>query len=250
VRPALALGAGVSVLLHLLVVTVVEAWPRGLVAPAEKDGSVEVLVMDAPEAAAPESQETPAPAPAPAPTPQPRRHARHARAALPPVVLERAPAEPWPHGPQEEEASTADNEERAHGGPPSADPAALAAPAPKPLPAHDRESTLPGSLPSPLVTPVHPLRIPPELAKALRTYEEFPRAPESLRRRGMQQIVVVEVCVSERGAVDGVTFAGGGVGALPRALRDAIQTWRYHALVMDGAATPFCHEMRIEYRLN
>jgi hypothetical protein len=253
-RPPLALGAGVSVLLHLAVVVALGAWPRGLVAPSEKDGAVEVLVVDAPEAATPESPVMPAAAPGP--TPRPHQQARRARRALPPVVLERAPAEPWPHGPQEAEPGeeTAGPGPQAHTEAPATHAAptvvAVAAPAPRPRPARDRESTLPGSLHVPLVTPVHPLHIAPELAKALRTYEEFPRMPEPLRRAGMQQIVVLEVCVSERGAVDAVTFAGGGNGALPRALRDAIQTWRYHALVMDGAAMPFCHEMRIEYRLN
>src|SRR5436305_2048216 len=62
--------------------------------------------------------------------------------------------------------------------------------------------------------------------------------------------VVVEVCVSDHGQVSDAVIAEGSLRAVDHTLCTAIRSWRYRPLVVNGAATPFCHFMRITYAMN
>lgn len=99
--------------------------------------------------------------------------------------------------------------------------------------------------------PATPTRAPviaPETARALRVYDTFPMllAQNALTRAE----VLVEVCVSDHGQVSDAVIAQGGMRAIDNTLRTAIRSWRYRPLVVNGAATPFCHLMRIKYAMN
>jgi hypothetical protein len=60
---------------------------------------------------------------------------------------------------------------------------------------------------------------------------------------------MVDVCVSTQGIVDQVSFAPGTSHLLAQLLRPAVSEWRYHPLQLHGAPAPFCHLVRLEYRV-
>ena len=94
-----------------------------------------------------------------------------------------------------------------------------------------------------------PPHVDPYIARSLRLYDVFPRIPEPLRTTRGEHAMTVDVCVSERGQVSQVNITPGNVDLLVRALREAVQTWRYRPLMVAGTARPFCHVMRVVYRV-
>lgn len=91
----------------------------------------------------------------------------------------------------------------------------------------------------------------PAAARALRVYDVFPSMPSPRRElASVEQARTVEVCVSDRGAVSDAVIDGRRQDAFDRTLRAAILTWRYRPLTVNGRATPFCHLMRVSYRVN
>jgi outer membrane biosynthesis protein TonB len=123
-------------------------------------------------------------------------------------------------------------------------------------PDEDSEEAAPTQRPTPLVAAIEkefpsPTKAPviaPDTARALRVYDTYPMllAKASLTRAE----ILVEVCVSDHGQVSDAVIAEGGMAAIDHTLRTAIRSWRYRPLVVNGAATPFCHFMRIKYALN
>jgi hypothetical protein len=95
---------------------------------------------------------------------------------------------------------------------------------------------------------LHPAMVGPGIARGLRLYDDFPSLPERLRNGHFRRTLLASVCVSTHGAVSDVHVVAAGVDVLEDALRRSIRTWRYRPLVVDGAATPFCHEISINYR--
>lgn len=89
--------------------------------------------------------------------------------------------------------------------------------------------------------------VPASFARGLRIQEHYPRLPEDLSRRGREYVVTVEICVSPRGTVDGVTLRRGASPDLDRAVLAAIRDWRYRPWALDGVPIPFCHPLRIVY---
>jgi hypothetical protein len=125
--------------------------------------------------------------------------------------------------------------------PPAPDLPPPAAPPIPPLPAVQASAPL-TTAPSP------PAQISASLARDLRVYDDFPSIPDRERSPRGGQTTLLRVCVSEQGTVAGVTVSRGGSGRIGDLLRAAIQKWRYHALVVDGTARPFCHLIQIEYQ--
>jgi TonB family protein len=101
---------------------------------------------------------------------------------------------------------------------------------------------------APSMAPAAPPVIGAETARALRVYDSFPMVLAQSAASAAD--VVVEVCVSDHGQVSDAVIARGGHGAIGDTLRTAIRSWRYRPLVVNGAATPFCHFMRIQYAMN
>jgi len=60
----------------------------------------------------------------------------------------------------------------------------------------------------------------------------------------------VKVCVSTQGAVSDAVIVHGPTDPSSETLRAAILRWRYRPFAPDGTPTPFCHLMRISYRMN
>ena len=105
------------------------------------------------------------------------------------------------------------------------------------------------SAPEPAAAVAAPSHVDPYIARSLRLYDVFPRIPEPLRTTQGEHAMTVDVCVSERGQVSQVNITPGNVDLLVRALREAVQTWRYRPLMVAGTARPFCHVMRVVYRV-
>lgn len=85
-----------------------------------------------------------------------------------------------------------------------------------------------------------------EVARALRVHDEFPSLVDrgAFRRPDLH----VEVCVSAEGTVSDAAIQGKRDHST-EALRAAILRWRYRPWTVDGAPAPFCHLMRISYRV-
>jgi len=171
----------------------------------------------------------------PAKKPRPRHEialASSARAAAVPAELA---AEPDPAGeiPAMEPPAAAAQEAR------EADAALAADRAPPPAPAPPLASAAPARW----------LQLPARIAKALRLYDTFPRLPEPLRAPGAAYVVVLDVCVSNEGAVSDVMITRGATDPLDTAVRAAVRTWRYRPLIVAGTPMPFCHVVQIDYRM-
>jgi hypothetical protein len=88
----------------------------------------------------------------------------------------------------------------------------------------------------------------PEVARALRVYDAFPSLPDQAVRA--RPDLDVRVCVSTQGAVSDAVIVRGPADPSNETLRAAILRWRYRPFAPDGTPTPFCHLMRISYRVN
>jgi hypothetical protein len=208
-----------SVVVHLVVIALVMAWPHNLVVSAPLDDRAVLLsVVGDPDVPAPEAAPRPSTPPSLQTPAAPQAVARKARKA--PVALTARARRPL--------ASLDYTEEPRE---PAPAPVKVAiAPVPAPVPA------------------TQPVRLAPDTAKELRVYDVFPSAPASVRSLGGTAILLVEICVSAQGAVSGTRFSVGSGGPLADNMRAAIATWRYRPLVVGGAPRPFCHDVKIEYR--
>jgi outer membrane biosynthesis protein TonB len=99
-------------------------------------------------------------------------------------------------------------------------------------------------------TPTTTVLLPPSEARALRIYDDFPDLPASLRSAGVTYNAKVKICISALGTVAEVTVEPGAAPQLAMALVTAIRGWRYRTHLVDGAPTPFCHTMSVDYRVN
>jgi len=231
-RRATVVGGGLSALFHLGVLALLAAGPRPASVGYSGPSTVTIDLLQA-------TTVEPAPEPAPAAVVPSEGRARQHQGLRPisrrlprvPVMVARDSEVVTPVAPDTGEAQEESGEN---------DDSAFTASAPPP-PVAIAEA----------VTPVTPTRAPviaPETARALRVYDTFPMllAQNALSRAE----VVVEVCVSDHGQVSDAVIAEGGMRAIDNTLRTAIRSWRYRPLVVNGAATPFCHFMRIKYAMN
>jgi periplasmic protein TonB len=220
---SLIVGGGLSLLAHLALITAIAGSSLATDAEAPLIGEATALpIMVSALATEEDAQAAPLAAPAPvtgdilpAPVVTPRRHRslprRHPVAAVVPPDL-----------------------------------------APAPVVAVAVERT---SLPSPVVEKTsasgrpRPQQVSPEVGRGLRLEDSYPQLPQSLRNAGFEHVVLLEVCVSVRGAVDEIRFASHTTGQLRQDLEQAIRGWRYRPLIKDGAPVPYCHQMRIQYRM-
>jgi hypothetical protein len=224
-RSSMALAGVSSLLLHLGAIVLVTAWPHSRIVPAPLDDEAVLLsVVGAPDPAPPRPALA-RPAQDDGDVPPVVRKARRPPVAM--TALARRPGRP---------AEIA--ERPLVSAPLSVDLAATAAVVNAPA-----AVTAPASSPA-----AQPVRLAPEAARALRVYDVFPSAPASVRTLGGSETLLVEICVSQAGAVSGVRFELGGGGALANSVGAAIATWRYQPLLVGGAPQPFCHEVKIEYR--
>jgi hypothetical protein len=110
----------------------------------------------------------------------------------------------------------------------------------EPPPAAPAPAAEPAAAPAPTVEP--------EVARALRVYDSFPTLPDrALRGR---PDLDVQVCVSTQGSVSDAVVVRGPVDSATETVRTAILGWRYRPYTLHGAPAPFCHLMRISYRMN
>jgi len=221
-RPTLVVGGVLSLVVHAAALAAVSVSTHSRSVAAPLDGTVLVsLVEDTPEIV----PATRAPA---APTVPQRLEPARARKVWGRRVL-------GARIPRATDGATA--QLRIH--------APVPAPPPLPLPEPAPTAAAPRS---PIAQPTQPVEVTPGVAQGLRVYDMFPSMPGSMRFPGATQALTMQVCVSTSGAVSGVSFAQGRDSHLGRALREAILTWRYRPMMVDGAARPFCHPVRIEYR--
>ena len=111
-------------------------------------------------------------------------------------------------------------------------------------------SAQPGSganVQAPPARPAQPVHISTGIARSLRVHDVFPRMPELLRLQQRTETVDAQICVSVDGSVSGVRMRGGSA-TLENVLREAFLKWRYRPLLLQGTATPFCHDLHLVYR--
>ena len=247
--PALALGCGLSLMVHVLLLAVFAAAPASTLANAAPDQDSSAIEVTLSPAAGPEAEAVglavaAAPAePPPSVAPRKRPSQWRPRPARP-IVASPVAADVSAEGdvsadvaPVVDETSTA---------PAVVDSTSAVAPG-----AGAGGGGGAGVVPAPAVVPVvaRPVLVSPSVGRGLRMEDEYPQLPEALKVAGFTQSVMVQICVSTRGAVDQVQFDTDVPRALLKVLEPAIRRWQYRALVMGGAAVPFCHQMRIEYRM-
>jgi outer membrane biosynthesis protein TonB len=119
-------------------------------------------------------------------------------------------------------------------------PALAAAPPEPPL----TPVTPPPFIPTPTPAPA----VEPDVARALRVYDAFPDLPARAVRERPE--LDVKVCVSTQGDVSNAEIVRGPSDPSLEPLRAAILRWRYRPFTPAGTPTPFCHVMRISYRMN
>jgi hypothetical protein len=213
-RRAAAVACALSALVHGAAgaVLATAARPPRIAAPLEEFATVVVTLEVEVEVAS----EGPAPLVMAGPAPLPVSHVRGRR----PAPLRPPPVLPTPDLPEE---------------------VAEAEPEPVPVP--------PEPAPPPARVardPAAPPLVEPEVARALRIQDTFPSLIERspMRRPDLD----IEVCVSAEGAVSDAVIRG-APDRSTETLRAAILKWQYRALTVNGAPTPFCHLMRISYRV-
>jgi TonB family protein len=94
-----------------------------------------------------------------------------------------------------------------------------------------------------------PISISAGEAGYLRTYEDYPALPGSLRVWGRVYTVLAQVCVSARGEVSDVAIKRGAAAELDRAVTVAMRSWRYRPRMVEGAPRPFCHLIKLDFSL-
>jgi outer membrane biosynthesis protein TonB len=124
-------------------------------------------------------------------------------------------------------------------------PATAMVPEDDPAPPPPAPTTL--SAPRNVPTPAPPAQmVPPEIARALRTYDFFPTmALKLVHGKGDAN---VRICVSEQGSVSEASIENDPDDAFAETLRAALLRWRYRPLTVNGRPTPFCHRIRLSYR--
>jgi hypothetical protein len=65
---------------------------------------------------------------------------------------------------------------------------------------------------------------------------------------GTEYVLVFEVCVSRQGQVERVRFRPGADPRLEGLLKEAVFTWRYRPLLLQGVPRAFCHPVQVTYR--
>jgi protein TonB len=170
--------------------------------------------------------------PAPAPRAQAEPKRKQVEVPTPPKV-EPAPSKPLPVKTQPEPRASQ---------PARSTPATVQTGA-QPAPAKTISPTAP-AVATPPLTPVVSLR------PSFVTPPPAPRYPSVARRRNLQGIVRVEVCLDERGQQQKLTLIrSSGVDSLDQAALEAVKNWRFRPEIVDGRAVPSRVEIPIEFAL-
>jgi len=240
-KRARVVGCGLSIIIHAVAAALLSSWPRlsATVGPAE--GPQTVLILEEREAEARSSKEPSTAAPFVGPSPLSHLVTTNRRRIAQPSVVVTGPDprsdDDLGRARAREAVALRDHE----GGGDGFEEHPAEAPA-----IARRAPLLPAKIDG---FPRQPARrsLSPGLARALRVFDTFPRSPEGMSLAHAN--VVVEVCVSDQGAVSNV-IARGATGSFNDTVRRAILTWRYRPFTVNGAPTPFCHLMRISYGMN
>jgi protein TonB len=102
------------------------------------------------------------------------------------------------------------------------------------------------SAPKPVATKM----IAPQMGALQKQSGDDPDFPPRLRRSGMIYVVLTKICVSRAGVVDSVSILKGTDPALDNNVLNAVKGWRYHPLLADNNAVPFCYFGRFEFKAN
>ena len=98
--------------------------------------------------------------------------------------------------------------------------------------------------------PTGPKTLAPQLGALQKASGADPEFPAVLRRSGMVYTVLTKICVSRSGAVESVSLLKGADSLLDRNVVGAVKAWRYHPLLADNNAIPFCYVGRFEFKAN
>jgi hypothetical protein len=94
-----------------------------------------------------------------------------------------------------------------------------------------------------------PVFLTAEVASYLRSQDDFPALPASMRHRGARYKAQMEICVAPDGHVSDVGFRSDPTPALDSVLQAAVRGWRYRPFLVDGVPTPFCHRINVSYEM-
>lgn len=187
----------------------------------EEEGPIEVELAKEPEAAAPP--------PPPPPVEKPKPVAPRPRMASPLEVPKDAPAEkePTPEQLVEEPA-----EEQ------PAPAVTSAAPPPPPAPAVVK--------PKPAVK--KPIRLTEDMPKPEQLVMKTPEYPAAAKAAGIEGVVIVKFVIAEDGSVRDAKVLKGPPELAPACL-EAVKTWRYKPVVVDGSPVAVVKIARFPFRI-
>lgn len=225
-------SAGTSLIIYVAVGVGLLILARQTVAKAKEEPPIDVTFRAAPEAPEAVKAEV-APPPPPRPTPHGKRPGKVAPVQPRAIPTDR-PEEGTPTGEaggDEIGTEFGDGEGR--------DPLPPAPPPPPP-PAPPQPPALPPPAPveerDDVVLPVA------QAGNAMPTY------PEVARKKGLQGEVILEIRISESGAVVDVEVVRGDEPFVAAALA-AVRTWRYRPALVDGRPVPFTRRIKIPFRI-
>jgi TonB family protein len=188
----------------------------------EEEGPIEVALAKEPEPAA-------EPPPPPPPADKPKPQAPRPRLASPLTVPDDKPEEkdPLPQQQVEEEP-----EEK------PAEPAiASAAPPPPPPPVVKAKPTI-----------KKPIRLTEDMPKPVQLVMKTPEYPADAKAAGIEGVVIVKYVIAEDGSVRDVK-ALKGPPELQATCIEAVRSWRYQPVIVDGVPTAVVRVARFPFRI-
>jgi periplasmic protein TonB len=188
----------------------------------EEEGPIEVQLAKEPEAAEP-------PPPPPPPVDKPKPQIQRPKLASPLAVPDDKPAEKDPPAQQIVEEQ---EEEK------PAEPAiASAAPPPPPPPVVKAKPAI-----------KKPIRLTEDMPKPVQIVMKTPDYPSSAKAAGIEGVVIVKYVIAEDGSVRDVK-AMKGPDELQAACIEAVRSWRFNPVIVDGAPVAVVRIARFPFRI-
>jgi protein TonB len=106
------------------------------------------------------------------------------------------------------------------------------------------EDGVPGGLPD------QPVFVGPKVGEKLKLSGALPVYLEAAKRKGVQGVVIVKLCITADGWVDAErTKILKGIPVLDAEVLSKVITWRYRPYTAEGLPTPACFPVRFVFRL-
>jgi TonB family protein len=103
-------------------------------------------------------------------------------------------------------------------------------------------------VPAGIVDKNAPRTMPPQFGALQKVSGNVPALAPLLVKGKDVYVVETKICVSTSGGVELVTITKRSDTELDANVLDAVKTWRYRPMKVNGAPVPFCYPARFEFR--